>query len=293
MDITFKNVSFTYQPRSPFEHQALKNISFHIPTGSFVAIIGHTGSGKSTLIQHLNGLLRPTEGKLQIGPYTLSSEKKLKEMKELRSRIGVVFQYPEHQLFEETVEKDIAFGPANFGVPEHVIKKRIKEIIPRVGLPESILTRSPFELSGGQMRRVAIAGILASKPNIYVLDEPTAGLDPHGQKEIMDMFYHMHHEETEQTTILVTHSMEDALQYADYIIILNQGEKYMEGKPEEIFTQEDAIKKVHLELPESIQFIKQYNERFKENFPLIKQSTDAIASKVREKLVLTNKSQKE
>ncbi len=293
MDITFKNVSYTYQPKSPFEHQALKDISFQIPTGSFVAIIGHTGSGKSTLIQHLNGLLRPTEGEITIGSYTLSSEKKLKEMKELRSQVGVVFQYPEHQLFEETVEKDIAFGPSNFDVPEHIIKKRIKEVIPRVGLPESILTRSPFELSGGQMRRVAIAGVLASKPSIYVLDEPTAGLDPRGQKEIMDMFYDMHHEEENQTTILVTHSMEDALQYADYIVILNQGEKYMEGKPEEIFAQEIAIKEVHLELPESIQFIKQYNERFNESLPLIKQSTDDIAKKVQQTMTQMTKIEKE
>jgi len=289
MDITFKNVSYTYQPKSPFEHQALKDISFQIPTGSFVAIIGHTGSGKSTLIQHLNGLSRPTEGEITIGSYTLSSEKKLKEMKELRSQVGVVFQYPEHQLFEETVEKDIAFGPANFDVPEHIIKKRIKEVIPRVGLPESILARSPFELSGGQMRRVAIAGVLASKPSIYVLDEPTAGLDPRGQKEIMDMFYDMHYEEADQTTILVTHSMEDALQYADYIVILNQGEKYMEGKPEEIFAQEIAIKEVHLELPESIQFIKQYNERFNESLPLIKQSTDDIAKKVQQTMTKIKK----
>lgn len=280
MDITFKNVSYTYQPKSPFEHQALKDISFHIPSGTFVAIIGHTGSGKSTLIQHLNGLLQPTEGEVRIGDYTLSSEKKLKEMKELRSNIGVVFQYPEHQLFEETVEKDIAFGPENFHVPQEEITKRIKEVIPRVGLPKTILEKSPFELSGGQMRRVAIAGVLASQPSIYVLDEPTAGLDPRGQKEIMDMFYQMHHEEKDQTTILVTHSMEDALQYADYIIILNQGEKYMEGKPEEIFTQEAAIKAVHLEIPESIQFMKQFNEVFGTNLPLVKQSTAEIASKV-------------
>lgn len=284
MDITFKNVSYTYQPNSPFEHQALKDISLHIPSGSFVAIIGHTGSGKSTLIQHLNGLIRPTEGEITIGPYTLSPDKKLKEMKELRNHVGVVFQYPEHQLFEETVEKDIAFGPENFAVPKEIIQNRVKEVITQVGLNETMLERSPFELSGGQMRRVAIAGVLAIKPDIYVLDEPTAGLDPRGQKEIMDMFYTLHHESEKQTTILITHSMEDALQYADYIIILNEGEKYMEGRPEEIFAQEEAIKQVHLEIPESIRFIKAFNKRFNTSYPLIKQSSEQIANLITETL---------
>ena len=279
MDITFKQVSYTYQPNTPFEHHALKDVSFHIPSGSFTAIIGHTGSGKSTLIQHLNGLLTPTEGEVIIGHYTLSKEKKLKEMKELRSQVGVVFQYPEHQLFEETVEKDIAFGPENFGVPKEEIQKRITEIMPQVGLSNELLMRSPFELSGGQMRRVAIAGVLATKPKVYVLDEPTAGLDPKGQKEIMDMFYQLHQIE-KTTTILVTHSMEDALQYADYLIILNKGKKFMEGKPEEIFLKETEIKEVHLQVPESIQFLKQFNERFGTNLPLTRQSTQEIATQI-------------
>lgn len=279
MDITFENVSYTYQARTPFEHQALKDVSLHIPSGSFVAIIGHTGSGKSTLIQHLNGLIRPTKGNVTIGDYTLSAEKKLKEMKELRSRVGVVFQYPEHQLFEENVEKDIAFGPRNFNVADAEITERIKEIVPKVGLSEDLLARSPFELSGGQMRRVAIAGVLASKPDVYVLDEPTAGLDPRGQKEIMNMFSRIHEEE-KITTILVTHSMEDALQYAEYIIILNNGEKYMEGKPEEIFNQEAALHKVRLEVPESIQFLKMYNKKFSLDLPLTKQSVKEIAKEI-------------
>ncbi len=283
MDITFKHVSYTYQPNTPFAHHALKDISFHIPSGSFTAIIGHTGSGKSTLIQHLNGLLTPTVGEVEIGDYSLSSQKKLKEMKELRSKVGVVFQYPEHQLFEETVEKDIAFGPENFGVPERTTKKRIHEILPKVGLPIELLERSPFELSGGQMRRVAIAGVLASKPQVYVLDEPTAGLDPKGQKEMMDMFFQLHKEE-QITTVLVTHSMEDALQYSDYLIILNKGEKYMEGRPEEILTQEEALQKVHLQVPESIQFLKNYNARFNTTIPLSKQSTHEIAEQIKQTL---------
>lgn len=283
MDITFKQVSYTYQPNTPFAHEALKNVSFHIPAKSFVAIIGHTGSGKSTLIQHLNGLLTPTKGEVAIGPYTLNSEKKMKQMKQLRSEVGVVFQYPEHQLFEETVEKDIAFGPKNFGIAERVIEKRIEEILPKVGLSKEILSRSPFELSGGQMRRVAIAGVLATNPKIYVLDEPTAGLDPKGQKEMMEMFRTIHEEE-KVTTVLVTHSMEDALKYADYIIILNKGEKYMEGTPEEIFTQEEAIRKVRLQVPESIEFMKSFNRRFQTNFPLKKQSIEEIAIQIAEAL---------
>lgn len=279
MDITFKNVSYTYQPNTPFSHDALKDISFHIPSGSFIAIIGHTGSGKSTLIQHLNGLLTPTTGEIVIGNYTLSKEKKLKEMKKLRSEVGVVFQYPEHQLFEETVEKDIAFGPENFGTNSRTIQKRIEEIMPKVGLASELLARSPFELSGGQMRRVAIAGVLATKPSIYVLDEPTAGLDPKGQKEIMDMFQNIHEEE-KITTILVTHSMEDALKYADYIVILNKGKKYMEGKPEEIFLQEKELQHVHLQVPESIQFLKKYNEKFESDLPVTKQTTKEIAAQI-------------
>lgn len=284
MDITFNNVSYTYQLNTPFAHQALEDVSFHIPSGAFVAIIGHTGSGKSTLIQHLNGLLIPTEGTLTIGDYTLSREKKLREMKELRSKVGIVFQYPEHQLFEETVEKDIAFGPTNFGIDEAVIEERIESILPKVGLDEEFLTRSPFELSGGQMRRVAIAGVLATKPDVYVLDEPTAGLDPRGQKEIMDLFRYIH--ETEKvTTILVTHNMEDALRYADYIVILNKGRKYMEGTPAEIFTQGEAIRKVQLHVPQSIEFINEFNERFDTEIPLkrytIEQMTDLIVGAIR------------
>src|SRR5699024_5013455 len=160
------------------------------------------------------------KGRLTMGPYTLSRDKKLKEMKELRSKVGIVFQYPEHQLFEETVKKDISFGPMNFGIEETVIEERIKEILPKVGLQTELLERSPFELSGGQMRRVAIAGVLATQPDLYVLDEPTAGLDPRGQKEIMELFRHIHDTEN-VTTVLVTHNMEDALTYADYIVILN------------------------------------------------------------------------
>jgi len=279
MDITFRNVSYIYQPNTPFAHKALEDLSLNIPSGTFTAIIGHTGSGKSTLIQHLNGLTRPTKGVVSIGEFVLSQERKPDNLKELRSRVGVVFQYPEHQLFEETVEKDIAFGPENFGVPQKEIDERIKRIIPSVGLPEDILTRSPFDLSGGQMRRVAIAGVLAMEPNVLVLDEPTAGLDPRGQQEIMDMFYQLHREKG-LTTVLVTHSMEDALKYADQVLILYKGTKYMEGKPEDVFTQKEALQRVQLDVPEIIQFLSSFEAKFGKSIPFKNQSIKEVAESI-------------
>jgi energy-coupling factor transport system ATP-binding protein len=283
MDITFKDVTYIYQANSPFAHKALENLSFHIPSGSFVAVIGHTGSGKSTLIQHLNGLITPTEGTVQIGDYQINSDKKPENLKELRSRVGVVFQYPEHQLFDETVAKDIAFGPKNFGVSESEIQRRIKEIVPAVGLDEALLDRSPFDLSGGQMRRVAIAGVLAVKPEILVLDEPTAGLDPRGQREIMDMFANLHKEQG-LTTVLVTHSMEDAVKYADHVIIMNKGTKYMEGTPEEVFTQREALNKVQLDVPEMIQFINAFEERFGKAIRFKRQAVESLAKEIQQAL---------
>lgn len=281
MDITFKNVTYIYQKKSPFEHKAIDNLSFHIPSGSFIAIIGHTGSGKSTLIQHLNGLSIPSEGEVIIGDFKLSNEKKIKNMKELRSKVGVVFQYPEHQLFEETVAKDIAFGPENFGVPQGVIEKRTKDVIRAVRLPEELLERSPFDLSGGQQRRVAIAGVLAIEPDVLVLDEPTAGLDPRGQKEMMDMFYDLHQEQG-LTTILVTHSMEDALKYADHILILNKGTKFMEGTPQEIFSQKEALQSVQLDVPEIVQFLNGFEEKTGKKIPFENQSVEDIAKSIKQ-----------
>jgi len=279
MDITFEHVSYTYQPKTPFAHDALDDLSFHIPSGTFVAIIGHTGSGKSTLIQHLNGLVSPTKGNVTIGEFNLSKEEKPKNMKDLRSQVGVVFQYPEHQLFEETVEKDIAFGPENFGVSAEAIKERVQNVMPAVGLSLDYLKRSPFDLSGGQMRRVAIAGVLAVEPKVLVLDEPTAGLDPRGQEEIMDMFYHLHKEQN-STTILVTHSMEDALKYADHVMILNEGKLYVEGKPEEVFIQKERLQQVDLDVPEVIEFLQQFERKMGIKIPYQGQSMDEIARSI-------------
>lgn len=279
MDITFDKVGYTYQPDTPFEYKAVEDISFHIPSGSFVAIIGHTGSGKSTLIQHLNGLLFPTKGKVTIGDFQLSKEKKPKNIKELRQNVGVVFQYPEHQLFEETIRKDIAFGPSNFGVSDDEIDEIINKVLPAVQLTDDFLDRSPFDLSGGQMRRVAIAGVLAMQPQVLVLDEPTAGLDPRGQHEIMEMFSALHKKE-KLTTLLVTHSMEDALKYADYVLILDKGKLFMEGKPSEIFKDKAALNSVGLDEPEIIRFINKFNKRFNTEIEYKGQTIQELASEI-------------
>lgn len=253
MRIELRDVEYRYQIDTPFERLALHDISIDLPSGSYTAIIGHTGSGKSTLLQHLNGLLRPTKGELQLGERIISSNKKEKNLKPIRKKVGIVFQFPEHQLFEETVEKDICFGPMNFGVSEEEAKKLAREALQLVGLPEDILQKSPFDLSGGQMRRVAIAGVLAMEPEVIVLDEPTAGLDPRGRKEIMDLFAHLH-KVRNLTTILVTHSMEDAAQYADEIIIMHKGTVHKKGTPFDIFSQTEQLIELGLDVPDTVRF---------------------------------------
>jgi energy-coupling factor transport system ATP-binding protein len=253
MDISLQHVEYRYQANTPFERLAIEDVSIDIKSGTYMAIIGHTGSGKSTVLQHLNALLQPTEGKVRIGDQEIKAKQKNKNLKQVRRKVGIVFQFPEHQLFEETVEKDIIFGPMNFGVSESEAKKKALKALKQVGLHEEILGKSPFDLSGGQMRRVAIAGVLAMEPDVIVLDEPTAGLDPRGRKEIMDMFYQLHKDRS-LSTILVTHSMEDAARYADQIVIMQQGKLVKKGTPEEIFSSPAELIKMGLDVPEVVRF---------------------------------------
>ena len=255
MDISLQKVEYRYQENSPFERLAIEDVSFDIPSGSYVAVIGHTGSGKSTILQHLNALLTPTKGKVIIGNRTIEGGQKHKNLRNIRQRVGIVFQFPEQQLFEETVEKDICFGPLNFGITESEAKIRAEKALREVGLSEEFLLKSPFDLSGGQMRRVAIAGVLAMEPDVLVLDEPTAGLDPRGRREIMDMFYKLH-KERNLTTILVTHSMEDAAHYADQIVIMNKGKVHRQGTPMEIFKNAEDLASIGLNVPEVVRFQK-------------------------------------
>ncbi|MEW9053566.1 MAG: energy-coupling factor ABC transporter ATP-binding protein [Neobacillus sp.] len=253
MDISLQHVEYRYQAGSPFERLAIQDVSIEIPTGTYMAVIGHTGSGKSTVLQHLNALLQPTNGLVLIGGHEIRAKQKNKNLKSIRQRVGIVFQFPEHQLFEETVEKDIIFGPMNFGVSEKEAKQRARVALKQVGLAEDVLEKSPFDLSGGQMRRVAIAGVLAMEPDVIVLDEPTAGLDPRGRKEIMDMFYMLHNERN-LSTVLVTHSMEDAARYADQIVIMQQGRVVKQGTPEEIFSSSFELIEMGLDVPEVVRF---------------------------------------
>ncbi|KMY18982.1 energy-coupling factor ABC transporter ATP-binding protein [Bacillus pumilus] len=266
MDITIKELEHRYQMKTPFERLALYDVNASIQEGSYVAVIGHTGSGKSTLLQHLNGLLKPTKGSIALGDTILQANKKQKDLKSLRKKVGIVFQFPEHQLFEETILKDICFGPMNFGVPQEKAEAKAKEMLKLVGLPESLLSRSPFELSGGQMRRVAIAGVLAMEPEVLVLDEPTAGLDPRGRKEIMDMFYELH-QKANLTTILVTHSMEDAAHYADQMIVMHKGTVKATGTPRELFANRTDMSSFGLDLPETIKFQQTVEEKLGITFP--------------------------
>ena len=259
MGISLKNVYYTYQEGSPFEDQALSDISLEIKDGSYTAIIGHTGSGKSTLLQLLNGLLRPTKGTIQFEDFVLDNHSEPKEMKYLRKKVGLVFQFPESQLFAETVLADVAFGPQNFGVPKDKAEEIAKEKLAIVGLEESIYDKSPFELSGGQMRRVAIAGILAIEPEILVLDEPTAGLDPAGRKELMVLFETLH--KNGMTLVLVTHTMDDVANFADTVFALEAGKLVLKGSPREVFQQVDYLQKLQLGVPQITNFALQLKRR--------------------------------
>lgn len=241
-------MSYTYQVGTPYESTGLIDVSATIPSGSYTAIIGHTGSGKSTLLQHLNALLKPTSGRVLIGEREITPETNNKNLKPLRKKVGMVFQFAESQLFEQTVLRDVAFGPMNFGVSQKRAYELATEMIEKVGLPESVLERSPFDLSGGQMRRVAIAGVLAMEPEVLVLDEPTAGLDPAGRREMMTMFQRLH-EQSGQTIVLVTHQMDDVADYADHVLVMADGRLAKSGTPEEIFSDPSWLQAHSLGLP--------------------------------------------
>ena len=247
MGIRAEHLSYTYGGGTAFEQPALRDVSFEIPDGQFVGLIGHTGSGKSTLIQHLNGLIRATEGKLFVDGENIYE--KGYNMRALRTKVGLVFQYPEHQLFEIDVFKDVCFGPKNMGLPQAEIEQRAKEALGMVGLTEKFYKKSPFELSGGQKRRVAIAGVLAMKPKVLVLDEPTAGLDPRGRDEILDRVKALN-SEWGLTVILVSHSMEDVAKYADRLLVMSGGEKRFDGTPKEVFKHYEELEELGLSAPQ-------------------------------------------
>lgn len=283
MDIRFQDVSYTYQKNTPFESRALYDIDLTISDGSYTAIVGHTGSGKSTVLQHLNALKIPTEGTVTIGDRVISEHTENKKLKPLRKKVGIVFQFPESQLFEETIAKDIAFGPKNFGVSDEEADKLVRELLPLVGLSVDLMDRSPFDLSGGQMRRVAIAGVLALEPEVLVLDEPTAGLDPRGREDIMNMFYKLH-KERGITIVLVTHQMEDVANYADHMIVLQKGTVKREGSPREIFQESGWLTSLNLGVPQTVQFANDLEEKFGWEFDYLPLTTDELAEQVAMKL---------
>ena len=259
MGIALENVSFTYQEGTPLASTALLDVSLTIEDGSYTALIGHTGSGKSTILQLLNGLLVPSQGSVRVFDTLITSTSKNKDIRQIRKQVGLVFQFAENQIFEETVLKDVAFGPQNFGVSEEDAEQIAREKLALVGIDESLFDRSPFELSGGQMRRVAIAGILAMEPAILVLDEPTAGLDPLGRKELMNLFKKLH--QSGMTIVLVTHLMDDVAEYANQVYVMEKGRLVKGGKPSDVFQDVVFMEEVQLGVPKITAFCKRLADR--------------------------------
>lgn len=259
MGITLENVSYIYQNGTPFASTALSDVSLTIKDGSYTALIGHTGSGKSTILQLLNGLLVPTDGEVRVFDTLITSTSVNKEIRQIRKQVGLVFQFAENQIFEETVLKDVAFGPQNFGVSREEAETIAREKLALVGIDESLFERSPFELSGGQMRRVAIAGILAMEPRILVLDEPTAGLDPIGRKELMNLFKKLHQDGI--TIVLVTHLMDDVAEYADQVYVMEKGRLVKSGEPSFVFQDIDFMERIQLGVPKITRFAQKLIKR--------------------------------
>lgn len=259
MGISLENVSYTYQSGTPFERRALFDMTVTIKDGSYTAFIGHTGSGKSTIMQLLNGLYLPTSGQVKVDDTIINSQSKNKEIKPIRKKVGLVFQFPESQLFAETVLEDIAFGPQNFGVSKEEAEQRALESLRLVGLSDELCDQNPFDLSGGQMRRVAIAGILAMQPDILVLDEPTAGLDPQGRKELMSLFKQLHLSGI--TIVLVTHLMDDVADYATAVNVMEKGRLVLSGTPKDVFQKVAFLKEKQLGVPKITEFALQLQEK--------------------------------
>lgn len=267
MSIKLENINYIYSPGTAYEKHALKDISVEIPHGEFLGIIGHTGSGKSTLIQHLNGLEKATSGALYYNGTNIYD--KGYDMRALRNQVGLVFQYPEHQLFEVDVISDVCFGPINQGLSKDEAKEKAKKALTLVGFPEEQYLQSPFDLSGGQKRRVAIAGVLAMEPKVLVLDEPTAGLDPQGRNEILEQIASLH-KECDMTVVLVSHSMEDVANYVDKLLVMNQGEIMYYDEPQEVFSHYKELEKIGLAAPQVTYILHQLSEK---GFPVNTQAT--------------------
>ncbi len=285
MSIKFEKVDYIYSPKTPFEKKALNNISFELKEHSFVAIIGHTGSGKSTLMQHFNALLKPSAGQIKIAGFTLNAQTSNKNLKRLREKVSLVFQFPEAQLFESTVLKDIEYGPKNLGYSEVEANELAKKWLKKVGLPSSVGDRSPFDLSGGQMRRVAIAGVMAYEPDILCLDEPAAGLDPQGKREMFALF--KQYQKEGHTVILVTHNMDDVAEYADDVLVLEKGKLLKHATPEDIFSDAQWLSEHHLAMPTANLFAEKLveNDLSIDVNPL---TIDKLANEIEEKLVKEN-----
>ncbi|PKM56119.1 MAG: energy-coupling factor transporter ATPase [Firmicutes bacterium HGW-Firmicutes-3] len=276
MSITIENLNYTYSADTAFKMQALKQISLTIKPGEFIGLIGHTGSGKSTLIQQINGILKPDSGKVIIGDISIFD--KGVDLRSIRQKVGLVFQYPEHQLFEMTVFKDVAFGPTNMKLQDDEINKRVKHALSIVGIEESLYESSPFDLSGGQKRRVAIAGVLAMMPEILILDEPTAGLDPQGRYEILDEIQNLH-KSLGITVILVSHSMEDIARYVDRVVVMDKGEIKMDGLVKDIFKETEALEAMGLAVPQVsylIQALNKHGFNLSEDIVTLEEAKEAL-----------------
>ncbi|KTT82843.1 energy-coupling factor transporter ATPase [Mammaliicoccus sciuri] len=273
MKITFDQVTYDYSIKTPYQYRALNQVSTTFIESKFYAIVGQTGSGKSTLIQHLNAILKPTEGQLKIGDTNITKKTKSKKLAPVRKKVGIVFQFAEHQLFEDTVEKDIIFGPLNYGTDKEAAIQKAESLMDLLSMDRSLLKKSPFELSGGQKRRIAIAGVLAMEPEILVLDEPTVGLDPKGQHDMMELFNDIH-ENLGITVILISHQMDIVLKYADEVKVIKAGEIVAEDKPVNIFTNKELLNQTHLEPPNIIKLQQAVETKYNMKFDQIATSEE-------------------